>query len=418
MPGVQDMRGDDHGTDTSDTADFLARDSGVMTTTISDVATSLPYGGPLRREEAGGKPMRSFLARFLPSKFPYRKLLSALAIGFVGGCVFFYFHLPLPWMLGSLVACLIASLFNMPVAVPGIVRPPMLMLVGVVLGSGFTPEMAFSMIDWLPGLGILMLFVTVTAGCCYFYFRRVGGFDHWTAFFSGMPGGLVEMTALGDVYGANTRAIALVHSSRIMLVVLTLPFVLSFVGGQALTGTTRSGASILEAPVSAELWLFGTGLCGALLGRLLSMPSPFLMGPMLVSAAIHLAGVSAFHAPWEIIAFAQLVLGSALGCSFAGVKKSSILHILRLSVGSTAFLVAASTSCALLVSHLTGSPILSLLLAYSPGGLTETSLMALSLHVDVAFVATHHVLRVFFVAVSATFLARLLKRSKLAKKDG
>lgn len=281
--------------------------------------------------------MRRYLGRFAPSKFPYRKLLLALAIGFIGGCIFFYFHLPLPWMLGSLVACLVASLFNMPVAVPGIVRPPMLMLVGVVLGSGFTPAMAGSMIDWLPGLGILMVFVVLTAGCSYVYFRRVGGFDHWTAFFSGMPGGLVEMTALGDAYGANTRAIALVHSSRIMLVVLTLPFVLTVVGGQTLAGISRSGASVLEAPISAELWLFGTGLCGAVLGRLLSMPSPFLMGPMLASAAVHLTGLSAFHAPWEIIAFAQLVLGSALGCSFAGVKKSSILHILRLSVDRRPF---------------------------------------------------------------------------------
>ncbi|YCI04748.1 AbrB family transcriptional regulator [Ensifer sp. D2-11] len=361
--------------------------------------------------------MRLFFTRFAPGRFPYRRLFLALAIGFIGGCIFFYFHLPLPWMLGALVACLFASLFNMPVAVPGIVRPPMLMLVGVVLGSGFTPAMAGSMIDWLPGLIVLIIFVIVTACCCYVYFRRAGGLDHWTAFFSGMPGGLVEMTALGEVYGANTRTIALVHSSRIMLVVLSLPFLLSFVGGQALSGTTRAGASILETPISADLWLFGTGICGMFLGRLLSLPSPFLMGPMLVSAAIHLTGVSEFHAPWEIIAFAQLVLGSALGCSFAGVKKSDILHILQLSVGSTIFLVAASTSCAMLVAHITGRPILSLLLAYSPGGLTETSLMALSLHVDVAFVATHHVLRVFFVAVSATFLARWLKRGRLAKRD-
>ncbi|WP_027992563.1 AbrB family transcriptional regulator [Sinorhizobium meliloti] len=361
--------------------------------------------------------MRPFLAQFAPSRFPYGKLLPALVIGFIGGCIFLYFHLPLPWMLGSLVTCLVASLFNMRIAVPGIIRPPMLMLVGVVLGSGFTPEMAGSMMDWLPGLGILVLFVIMTAACCYLFFRRAGGLDHWTAFFSGMPGGLVEMTALGEVYGANTRTIALVHSSRIMLVVLSLPFVLSFVGGQALTGTTRSGASVLDAPISEELWLFGTSLCGAFVGRLLSLPSPFLMGPMLMSAAVHLTGISAFHAPWEIIAFAQLVLGSALGCSFAGVKKSDILHILRVSVGSTIFLLAASTSCALLVAHLTGRPILSLLLAFSPGGLTETSLMALSLHVDVAFVATHHVLRVFFVAVSATLLARALKGSKLAKED-
>lgn len=356
--------------------------------------------------------MNNSLSRFSPKVFPYRKLLLALATGFVGACIFLYLHLPLPWMLGSLVACLIVSLFNGPVAVSGSVRPPMLALVGVVLGSGFTPGMAGSMVNWLPSLSLLIVFVVISAGCCYVYFRRVGGFDHWTAFFSGMPGGLVEMTALGESYGANTRIIALVHSSRIMFVVLTLPFILSVIGGQALSGATRAGASIVDTPFSAELWLLATGFIGMIAGRLLSLPSPFLMGPMLISAAIHLTGVSEFHAPWEVVAFAQLVLGSALGCSFAGVKKTEILRILQLSIGSTIFLVIASTCCALLVTHLTDSSILSLLLAYSPGGLTETSLMALSLHVEVAFVATHHVLRVFFVTISATLLAKLLRSTR------
>ena len=358
--------------------------------------------------------MPGFLKRFAPQNFSYRKLLLALVVGFFGGCVFSYFSLPLPWMLGSLVACLIASLFSLPVAVPGKVRPPMLMMVGVVLGSGFSPDMAGNMVQWLPSLGMLLLFVVVTACCCYVYFRRVGGFDHWTAFFAGMPGGLVEMTALGENYGGNGRVIALVHSSRIMIVVLTLPLLLTFVGEQALIGTTRSGASIFETSIDAELWLFGTGICGMVLGRLLSLPSPFLMGPMLVSAVVHITGISAFHASWELIAFAQLVLGAALGCSFAGVKKVEILRILQVSIGSTVFLVAASVGCVELLSYMTDGSVVRLLLAYSPGGLTETSLMAIALHVDVAFVATHHVLRVFFVTVSATLVARLLDRTDTA----
>jgi uncharacterized protein len=43
-----------------------------------------------------------------------------------------------------------------------------------------------------------------------------------------------------------------------------------------------------------------------------------------------------------------------------------------------------------------------LLLAYSPGGLAEMSLIALSLGIEVAFVAAHHVIRVLIVMIGAT----------------
>jgi len=45
--------------------------------------------------------------------------------------------------------------------------------------------------------------------------------------------------------------------------------------------------------------------------------------------------------------------------------------------------------------------VVPLLLAYSPGGLAEMSLVALALQIEVAFVAAHHIIRILFVMVSA-----------------
>ncbi|HEX2509089.1 MAG TPA: AbrB family transcriptional regulator [Microvirga sp.] len=51
-----------------------------------------------------------------------------------------------------------------------------------------------------------------------------------------------------------------------------------------------------------------------------------------------------------------------------------------------------------------------LLLAYSPGGLAEMSLVALSLGIEVAFVAAHHIIRVVFVMAAAGPSFSLLRR--------
>jgi uncharacterized membrane protein AbrB (regulator of aidB expression) len=53
-----------------------------------------------------------------------------------------------------------------------------------------------------------------------------------------------------------------------------------------------------------------------------------------------------------------------------------------------------------------------LLLAYSPGWLAEMSLAALSLGIEVAFVAVHYIVRVFIVMVSAAPVFALVRRNR------
>lgn len=352
-----------------------------------------------------------------PRQFPYPNFLLALVAGFIGACVFLYFGLPLPWMLGPLCACLIASLMQLPVRAPSVVRPPMTMLVGVLLGAGFTPELLSGVGRWIPSLLGLVAFLAVAAALCVTYFRKVAGFDLPTAYFAAMPGGLVEMVTVGQAKGGDARTIALVHSSRILLIVLSLPIVLDLVTGEHMTSRPQSGLSVLDAPWTTELWLLATGIAGLAIGRLLRFPAADLMGPMLASAAVHMSGITEFKPPYELVAAAQLVLGTVLGCRFAGVQVRSILRILLMALGSTLILVACTVTFSLLLSRLIGLPMLDLLLAYSPGGLTETSLVALALHVEVAFVATHHVARVLLILVSAALAFRVVERIRGRRAD-
>ena len=62
------------------------------------------------------------------------------------------------------------------------------------------------------------------------------------------------------------------------------------------------------------------------------------------------------------------------------------------------------------VSIVTKTSAPAVLLAFAPGGLAEMSLIALALGVDVAYVATHHVVRIFFIVALAPLVFRLLRR--------
>jgi hypothetical protein len=69
--------------------------------------SGIPPRTPRPQHGPRGKPS---VARTWFARLDLVRLARALAIGGVGGAVFFAFNLPLAWMLGAMVFCTIASL--------------------------------------------------------------------------------------------------------------------------------------------------------------------------------------------------------------------------------------------------------------------------------------------------------------------
>ena len=72
-----------------------------------------------------------------------------------------------------------------------------------------------------------------------------------------------------------------------------------------------------------------------------SLPAAAVLGPMLFSAALHMTGVTDAKPPVELIAAAQVVVGTTIGCRFAGVKMALVARSIVASIGSTVILVAS-----------------------------------------------------------------------------
>jgi uncharacterized protein len=331
------------------------------------------------------------------------RFILALAIGTVGGAIFNYFNMPLAWMLGAMTACTAAAIAGVAIVAFEGIRPFMTAVIGVLLGAGFSPDLLGGLLGWVPSLVGLLIFILAGALIGTLYFHKVAQFDLPTAFFAAMPGGLIEMMTLGAEKGGDGRLIALVHSARILLVVASLPYVLMFLFDVDLSALRPSGrTSVLETPLTDELWLIACTVVGMVLGRVLRLPAKYLLGPMLLSAAVHMSGVSDFQPAMEVVIVAQLFLGTLVGCRFAGMSAKLVLKIILLSVGSVIMLLIAAATAAVVLSRVSPYGPEALLLAYSPGGLTEMSLVALSMGIEVAFVAGHHIIRVLLVLLVAS----------------
>ena len=341
----------------------------------------------------------------LVSRADLRRLTSTLSIGAAGGALFFALNMPLAWMMGAMVFTTVASMMGARLYVLPSLRALMVTVLGVLLGSAFTPDILDQAARWPITLAAMFLYIVLGTGILYFYFRRLFGYDRVTAYFSATPGGLSEMAIVGGAFGGDDRTIALIHGSRVLLVVLVIPFWFRFTQDVG-AGVSFSGPSLLgSAPIDIGVLVLGA-VVGTLIGKFLRLPAYRLVGPMLATAAMQIAGVTESVPPYEIVFVAQVVVGSAIGARFAGIALQRIFRAMAASAGATVLLLVCTIAFTLALGPLTDIGFAPLILAFAPGGLAEMSLIAISLGIETAFVATHHVARVAMIVIGVPLIFR------------
>jgi uncharacterized protein len=343
-----------------------------------------------------------------------RKALAiflALSIGAAGGFIFKLLSLPLPWMLGSMSFVTAATVMGIRPRIPAQFRAVMITVLGIMLGSSFTPEIFARMSEWIITISALAVWMVLAGTVALVYFRKVAGYDPVTAFFAATPGGLNEMVIVGKAMGGDDRTISLTHASRIMLVVFTIPLWYRF--GATIPLAPRPDIGLLDVAWQDLALLALCAPVGALLARGLRIPAAFLVGPMILSALVHLSGLTASKPPDALVAFAQVAIGAAIGARFTGVTVGRMARTAAHAIISAVFMLAMTILFAVVLSRWTGYPVPALVLAFAPGGLAEMSLVALALSVDAAFVASHHIARIIMVVTLAPLVFRVARGRKV-----
>lgn len=339
---------------------------------------------------------------------PILRIALTLLIGVVSGIVANAVGLPLPWMLGPMIGTTIVAAAGFQLQFPGKLIFVAFPVVGVMLGSRVTSELMAQAPQWIITFALLIPFVVAACTLSFVFYRKVGRFDAVTAYYSAMPGGLNDMVILGGAAGGDERRIALAHAARILCVI---GFVALFFGTFLGVRSNSAGGQWLAMSdigwVDA-VWLVGAALLGVPLGRFLRLPAPFMLGPMIVSATIHIAGFVTIPPPDLLVIAAQIVLGVRIGVRFRGVPVSEILRDLRLGAVSSVLMIFVALGFAYVNASLSDIDLSQAFLAFSPGGFVEMSLLALAMGQEVAYVSISHVIRIVLVIFGAPIAARLV----------
>lgn len=337
----------------------------------------------------------------------WKEQAATLALAGAGASCFLWLGVPLPWLFGPMTFCLVAGLLRLPLVTSDLLTLVSRLIIGVTAGTSITPDVVAHIPRMAYTVAIVPLFVAAAGLVGVPFFTRFCGFDRATAYYAAMPGGLTDMVLFGREAGGDERALALVHTTRVVATVALLPVLLAYAFD--LDFSPPDTAQAAPTPMSELLLMCMAGYVGWRLALRLRLFGAPVLGPLILGAVLSLAGLVEHRPPGEVISAAQFFLGVALGAGYVGVTFAELGGKVLAGVVYVVILGTLAGFVTELVVQLGLLSPLEGFLAFAPGGQAEMMLLALAAGADIGIVVVHHLVRLVLIILAAPLVASRLR---------
>jgi membrane AbrB-like protein len=328
-------------------------------------------------------------------------ILKALAVGIPAGFLFAWLHAPIPWMIGPMIAVAAVNLFGVRMHSPPYARQLGQVIIGSAVSIYFTPPVVAALAGNLPAILAATISVFVVGILGALTLSRASGVDAKSTFFASIPGGAMAMAVLADRYGAQMSPVAVAHSLRVAVVVIIVPFALTY-GGFPIEATAAKPILPLD-PLVLSIWLAAGCVLGEISERL-HFNNGCLLTPIFVGAALSMTGVQLSALPHWLTELAQLLFGLVLGARYERAFFARHKLFVPFALLNSFFILIVSAVAGAALAWLFGLPIATMIIATSPGGLAEMTITAQALHISVPLVVAFHLFRVVVVNMGTQYL--------------
>ncbi|MGY4709151.1 AbrB family transcriptional regulator [Mycolicibacterium sp. CBM1] len=320
-------------------------------------------------------------------------------------------RLPTPLLFGGLVGALVYALMRpqAPLRLPDSWFQAGQAVIGVIVGASMDWRGLGTLGPrWLVVVGVSCFSLIVSVLVGRLLIRR--GATPVTATFASVAGGAAGLTAMADDLGADARVVAVLQYLRLLVVLVTMPLVVTLVfgvrsDGVALAGTGTNWWVDVPFAVSAVVG-------GLLAGRRLRLPAAAILGPLLVAALMKLLPFLEHAAvPPAIEALGYLVIGVQVGLKFTAASVRAIGRMLPTALLTVVVTLLACAGLGWVLTVTTDASPLDAYLATTPGGIYGVLGVSAATGGDVGFVAAAQMLRLLIVLASAPLIGAYLRRT-------
>ncbi|WP_072526709.1 AbrB family transcriptional regulator [Staphylococcus argenteus] len=353
----------------------------------------------------------------------YRNNFIVFALSFLISGILYVSHVLLPFMFGPIIGAIICvKIFKLEVKWPFWLSELGIVLLGVQIGTTFTKNVIMDIKDNWLSIIVVSISILLIALVMALIFKKIARINTETAVLSVIPGALTQMLVMAEQdKRANLLVVSLTQTSRIIFVVVLVPFISYFFHDDSAHSAGKI-AKILPLSQALNIWqmliiAIAVFIIYLIMSKL-NVPTYQLLAPLIVLIAWNFSTGITFALDHWLLNIAQLIYMIRIGVQIA--------HLLsdlkgRLAIAITIqniMLIFGALVMVYIIHFFDNNPINELFLGAAPGGLNQIVLVALTTGADVAMITSYHIFRIFFIIfIIAPSINYFLKYRSKKNKD-
>ena len=347
--------------------------------------------------------------------------LLTLCVATAGGLLLYKLKVPSGAMIGAMVAVVALNLLTTHAFIYDDTRLILQTLAGVMVGSRMDMTQVRQMKSLLKPIALLavsMLIMNITFG---FAIYALSPLDAATALFASAPGGATDMALIAADLGANTAQVALLQQFRLIVIISTMPPLYRFLINR-ISAKKQQAASDMPQEALAEvgkgaphkgikylLPLFVCAAAGGLFFDYLHVAAGCMIGSMLFSSAFCVWRGQVYF-PVVLRVALQVVAGAFIGIRLDRVSFLALGDLVVPMVVMCIGLYVFALLIAYVIHKVTKLDLATCMLASTPGGLQEMSLLSEDLGADTPKIAILQTARLMCVILMFPTMLTLMTR--------
>ncbi|MED4017718.1 AbrB family transcriptional regulator [Sutcliffiella cohnii] len=343
------------------------------------------------------------------NQFTYHTI-SFLFLAILIGSILFILSVPAGWLIGGLFAGILYHMLFKKVKIDKLYLKIAQTFIGINIGLMMNITLFKSLTSLILPITVALVIIFISGILLSKLLYKVTNLDYKTAFFCSIPGGASEVISLSGEYEADQRVVATFHTSRILFIVLFVPFLLSFYNGD------------IDVPFTLDSFyipLTFFPIIGILVGAtfFLIKKYPFPASALIFSILLSFIINYPLHLePIPLLAgVGQAWIGGIIGLQFDRSTLEQLKKIGGVAIIFLVLLLAIGIGIGIIFYFLTPLDFSTSLLSIIPAGAVEMVSIALFLGLDSTLVAGVQILRLLSTYFLLPFFTKWILHQ--TKKD-
>ncbi len=312
-------------------------------------------------------------------------------------------RIPIPYMLGGILAMIMAKTFgDRYLYWPHSWQKLALCVAGYGIGRNFTLDTWNRLLDQTAGV-FAATFISLALSLVIAVWTHRHTFANLLSCVMGiLPGGLMQMMVMSEEDArADANVVMVSQTLRLLGVVLFVPFLVVHLLGASVLPPAATQA----AQAGGLGWWWLAPVCGVsvLVAVRLHVPTANLIGPILGAAIFSCAAGPLQTVPDLLMNLAQINIGLYMGAMLDKERLWKTRELLPYILGGTAAMIGVSVAVAKFLAGHYHFSLVAAFLGMAPGGIAEMCLAGMSMGEDVSMILTYQIVRVIILNVTVPY---------------